>query len=144
MILNITASSLESFLKLNMTICTLYILLQQHQPNNSYHHEDNSQNADADEDDIAQIVRLSVLMPDVVSTAVVSLQGLLLQEALLCRNDGHWCYLPQGIALHLVLLHILLLPVREIDVELVHQHGDVPVFLQGIGSYSLNTTLSLS
>lgn len=31
----------------------LYTLLKQHQPNNSYHHENNSQDTDANEDDIA-------------------------------------------------------------------------------------------
>lgn len=109
----------------------LYRPLKQHQPNNSYHHKNNSQNTDANEDDIAQVMRLNFGVPRAALTVFVSLPSLLLQTALLRRNDGHRRDLPQGVTLHLVLLHVLLLPVREINVELVYQHSDVLMFLQG-------------
>lgn len=67
----------------------LYTLLKQHQPNNSYHHENNSQDADANEDDVAQVVRLSFWVPHAAVSVSVALLGLLLQATLLCRNDGH-------------------------------------------------------
>lgn len=105
--------------------------LKQHQPNNSYHHENNGQNTDADEDDIAQVMRLDLRVPPAALAVFVTLLSLLLQTTLLRRNDGHRGNLPQGVTLHLVLLHVLLLPVGEIDVELVHQHRDVVMFLQG-------------
>lgn len=62
--------------------------------------------------------------------AYFPLLASLLEAALLIRNDRHRRYLPHCVALHLVLLHVLLLPIGEIDEELVDQHGDVLVFLQ--------------
>lgn len=109
----------------------LYRPLKQHQPNNSYHHKNNGQNTDANEDDIAQVMRLNLGVPRAALTVFVTLLSLLLQTPLLRRNDGHRRDLPQGVTLHLVLLHVLLLPVREINVELVYQHSDVLMFLQG-------------
>lgn len=62
----------------------LYTLLKQHQPNNSYHHENNSQDTDANEDDIAEVMRLSFCVPHATVAASVALLGLLLQTTLLC------------------------------------------------------------
>lgn len=106
--------------------------LKKHQPDNGDHHENDSKNTDADEDDITQVVRLGFWVSRKAAVVTVRLLGLLLQASLLRRNDGHCGYLPQGITLHLVFLHVLLLPIREIDVELVYEHGDVSVLLQGI------------
>lgn len=115
-----------------MSMNVLYKPLKQHQPNNSYHHENNSQNTDANEDDIAQVMRLNLQVLRATLTVFISWLILLLQTTVLCRNDGHGRDLPQGVTLHLVLLHVLLLPVREINVELVYQHSDVLMFLQGV------------
>lgn len=62
----------------------LYPLLKQHQPNNSYHHENNSQNTYANEDDVAEVMRLSFWVPGAAVAASVTLLGLLLQTTLLC------------------------------------------------------------
>lgn len=75
-------------------------------------------------------MRLSVWVPRAAVTVPVTLLGLLLQTTLLGRNDGHGRYFPQGVTLHLVLLHVQLLPIGEVDVEFVHQHSDILMFLQ--------------
>lgn len=113
--------------------------LKQNQPYYGNHHENNSQNADAYEDDVAQVVRLTLRTAHVAFGADFPLLGPLLEAALLIRNDRHRCYLPHCVALHLVLLHFLLLSIREIDVELVDQHGDVLLFLHEVTSMSLNS-----
>lgn len=112
--------------------------LKEHQPDYGYHHEDDSKNTDADEDDVTQVMRFGFWVSCKAAVVTVRLMGLLLQATLLRRNDRHCGYLPQGIALHLVFLHVLLLPIREIDVELVDEHGDVSVFLQGIDINRVN------
>lgn len=61
-----------------------YILLKQHQPDDSYHHENDSQNTDANEDNIAQVMRHRFWLPCAAIIVIVSLLGLLLKTTLLC------------------------------------------------------------
>lgn len=61
----------------------LYVSLKQNQPYYSNYHENNSQNTDAYEYNVAQIVRLSLWTAHFAFGAYFPLLGLLLEAALL-------------------------------------------------------------
>lgn len=108
--------------------------LEEHEPDDGDEHEDDGQHADADEDDVAGLVRFGLGSPSaLLALRLLGESGEFVHpDPVLRRDDADRRHLPLRVTPHLVLLNALLFSVREVDVERVHQHGDVVTFLKKV------------
>lgn len=108
-------------------------MLQQHEPDHSNDHEQPSQNADADEDDVTGVLALGFVGIHRSRPPLLHIHHVfcLAQPVRVgAGNEGHGGFLPLGLTLHLVPVDVLLAARREVDVERADNDGRVVSSLQ--------------